>query len=715
MSKEEKITNNIKVPNKDLEALRLNFPHCFDKEGNFQLEKFKANLTEKEINFSTESYGLDWLGKSYARLLASDPATTLLKADETHNSKPENLNSENLLIKGDNLEVLKHLANAYYEQVKMIYIDPPYNTGSDGFVYNDDRKFTAKELQNLIGIDAEKAKRILDFTKQKSNSHSAWLTFMYPRLYLAKQLLKDEGVIFVSIDDNEVAQLRLLMDEIFGEENFIASMIWNTGRKSMAKLIATNHEYCVIYANIKNKQSAIEVNNEYDNTEVNGKLWRERKQGLEPIYKRFEELKAEFGTDYDKISKGLKEFYDSLSDDNLSKAHDHYKHADERGIFFPDNISQGTGDGGRFDILHPITKKPCKVPEGGWRFNEKTKNELLEENRIMFGEDETTVPNKKTYLAETEFEVPSSVFYRDARGAKKRLKKLFDGADVFAFPKDEEVIKKFIRFCVVNGDIILDFFAGSGTTAEAVFQLNAEDSGNRKFITVQIPEFIDPKKKESKTAFEFVTNKLKAEPTIFEITKERILRASKRIKTEIDNNIKSKEKEIKDLDGKLDLEGKEERIKQLKAEIKSLKQQDLGFKIFETTPIWEDYDFEAEQFDSSQTLFDAGKLTEEDIKALLVTWKTNDNISLSQELETIDLGGYTSFYGNGKLYLLHKNFTTENLKAVLEKIDSDKMFNPTSIIAFGYHFESKSLRELSENVKQYANKKKIDIDFITRY
>jgi adenine-specific DNA-methyltransferase len=140
-----------------------------------------------------------------------------------------------------------------------------------------------------------------------------------------------------------------------------------------------------------------------------------------------------------------------------------------------------------------------------------------------------------------------------------------------------------------------------------------------------------------------------------------------------------------------------------------------GFKIFETTPIWEDYDFEAEQFDSSQTLFDAGKLTEDDLKALLVTWKTNDNISLSQELETIDLGGYTAFYGNGKLYLLHKNFTTENLKAVLEKIDSDKMFNPTSIIAFGYHFESKSLRELSENVKQYANKKKIDIDFITRY
>ncbi|HPX75903.1 MAG TPA: DNA methyltransferase, partial [Bacteroidales bacterium] len=185
MSQEQKITNDIKVINKDLENLKKHFPQHFDKNGNFDFEKFKNYLSEKEVNFSTESYGLEWLGKSYARFLASDPATTLLRADETHNNKPENINSENLLIKGDNLEVLKHLANAYYEKVKMIYIDPPYNTGSDGFVYEDDRKFTVRELENLIGIDEERAKRILDFTQSKSNSHSAWLTFIYPRLYIA--------------------------------------------------------------------------------------------------------------------------------------------------------------------------------------------------------------------------------------------------------------------------------------------------------------------------------------------------------------------------------------------------------------------------------------------------------------------------------------------------------------------------------------------------
>ena len=285
MSKEQKITTEIKVPNKDLEALRINFPHCFDKDGNFQLEKFKNNLTEKEINFSTESYGLDWLGKSYARLLASDPATTLLKADETHNSKPENANSENLLIKGDNLEVLKHLGNAYYQQVKMIYIDPPYNTGSDGFVYEDDRKFTVTELQQLIGVDAEKAKRILDFTQQKSNSHSAWLTFMYPRLYIAKELLKDDGVIFISIDDSEVAQLKILMDEVFGEENFINQISVKAKGSSGAsgggedKKMKKNIEHLICYTksngferfnNIYSEQSLTDYINE---RKINGKTF----------------------------------------------------------------------------------------------------------------------------------------------------------------------------------------------------------------------------------------------------------------------------------------------------------------------------------------------------------------------------------------------------------------------------------------------------------
>lgn len=645
MSKIEKATNDIKVPNKDLETLRINFPHCFDKDGNFQLEKFKANLTEKEINFSTESYGLDWLGKSYARLLASDPATTLLKADETHNSKPENANSENLLIKGDNLEVLKHLANAYYEQVKMIYIDPPYNTGSDGFVYNDDRKFTVKELQQLIGVDAEKAKRILDFTQSNSNSHSAWLTFLYPRLYIAKQLLKDDGVIFISIDDNEVAQLRLLMDEVFGEENFLTEIAWRkSDNQANIGQLARVKEYIIGYARIKDKALVNKI----------------------PL---------------------------------TEKAKKEYSYKDDKGFFRRAILLDKT----RGRNFYEVKTKNGNILNGPWMIKEDEFKNLDSENKILWTSSGDEQPYGKIYLEDSNGQIANDFWdtkFGSNQEASLNLEELF-GKRVFDFPKSTILLETLITLGTSENDLILDFFAGSGTTGDAVMQLNAEDGGNRKFILVQLPEEIDPKK--NKTAYDFVKEELKAEPTIFEITKERLLRAAKKINAELDEKIDK-------LNGELPTEENREEIEKLKR----CKTQNC-FKIFETTPIWEDYDFEAEQFDSSQTLFDVGKLTEEDIKALLVTWKTNDNISLSQELEIVDLGGYTAFYGSGKLYLLHKNFTTENLKAVLEKIDTDKTFNPTSIIAFGYHFESKSLRELSENVKQYANKKKIDIDFITRY
>jgi len=666
MSKEEKITNNIKAPNKDLETLRINFPHCFDKDGNFQLEKFKNNLTEKEINFSTESYGLDWLGKSYARLLASDPATTLLKADEAHNSKPENANSENLLIKGDNLEVLKHLANAYYEQVKMIYIDPPYNTGSDGFVYEDDRKFTVKELQNLIGIDAEKAKRILDFTKQKSNSHSAWLTFMYPRLYIAKQLLKDEGVIFVSIDDNEVAQIRALLDEIFGEENFVAQIIIDGTPKNDPYIVSTSHEYAVVYT--KNREKAKNAN--YGNND--------------PIYTELISIFEKNNNNYEETMQELDSFYKerNLKKDNIAN----YKYADEDGIYRIGPIDDPQNSGPKDERINPKTGNPCKVPNRGWSCTIDTWNEWKDDNLIDFPENDDVCPSKKTYIHKDRTDVMRSYFKIQTRKDSTYLKTLFNTPyPPFANPKPVELLKQFILNTNDKEGIYLDFFAGSGSLGDSIIQCNINDNGSRKFILIQLPELIEIKgngkaKKIAKSAIDFLLEKKVEKPTIFDITKYRLILSSA-----------------------------------FQKQKNPIFAEPIGFKIFETTPIWEDYNFEAEKFDTSQTLFDAGKLTEEDLKALLITWKTYDGIPLTQDLESFDLGGYTAFYGNGKLYLLHKNFTTENLKAVLEKIDTDKTFNPTSIIAFGYHFESKNLRELSENVKQYANKKKIDIDFITRY
>lgn len=662
MSKEQKITTDIKVPNKDLETLKIHFPHCFDKDGNFQLEKFKAKLTEKEINFSTESYGLDWLGKSYARLLASDPATTLLKADEIHNSKPENANAENLLIKGDNLEVLKHLANAYYEQVKMIYIDPPYNTGSDGFVYHDDRKYTVKELQDLIGIDEEKAKRILDFTNSKSNSHSAWLTFMYPRLYIAKQLLKDDGVIFVSIDDNEVAQLRLLMDEVFGEENFVANLIWEKryGRSNNAKLVTTSTEHILLYRKSEKLENLKEV--------------------------RSDEIGGYSNPDND--SRGV---WTSVS--------------------FINQVSREERPNLSYAITNPNTGEVINHPTNAWKVSQDKYEILLKENRLYWGSDgKAKYPRIKRFLSELdEGMVPVNFWSFKEAGSvdagTKRIKELL-GFDAFTFPKPTLLIQKMLRLFNPDdknnsSEIILDFFAGSGTTGDAVMQLNAEDEGNRKFILVQLPEPIDPKK--NKTAYDFVKNELKAEPTIFEITKERLLRAAKKINAGIDEKIEKLKKELPTEENQAEIE----KLERCKAQ--------NNFKIFETIPIWEDYNFEAEEFDSSQTLFDAGKLTEDDIKSLLTTWKTYDGIPLTKELESVNLDGYTAYYGNSRLYLMNKGFTTDNLKALLGKIDSDKHFEPKSIIAFGYHFESARLREISENVKTYNNKKKSDIDFITRY
>ncbi|VVH56985.1 Type III restriction-modification system methylation subunit (EC, partial [uncultured Gammaproteobacteria bacterium] len=584
-----------------------------------------------------------------------------LKEDETFNQKPENANSENLLIKGDNLEVLKHLSNAYYEKIKMIYIDPPYNTGSDGFVYADNRKFTKDELQELAGISEERSKRILDFTQSNSNSHSAWLTFMYPRLYISKQLLKDDGVIFISIDDNEVAQLRLLMDEVFGEDNFVAQLptVMNLKGNNDEYGFAGTHEYTMVY--VKNKDIALL--NQFSINEEELEDWQEDEKGF---FKQGANLKATGGNAPREKRPNL--YFPIFIDDSNTV----YVTLDD------DKPKKYTGE---LVTLYPITKEK----EMSWRWS---KNKFIKDiDDVIVSRNGAIGIYKKQRpaLGNLPSKKPKTIFYKpeySSGNGTAEIKSLFNDK-VFTNPKPSKLLKDFIEIGLTDEDIILDFFAGSGTTADAVMQLNAKDDGSRKFILAQLPEKIDPK--NNKTAYDFVKEELKAaDPTIFEITKERLIRASKTI-----------QEENKD---------------------KDLSNQDLGFKIFETMPIWEDYNFEADELDEQQMLlFDENKLTKDDIKALLVTWKTYDGVSLTHSLQETDLNGYTANYSNGKLYLMDKGFKTKNLKTLLEKIDSDKNFNPTTIIAFGYHFESKNLREISENIKSYANKKSIDIDFITRY
>lgn len=686
MANKEIITNDIKVPNKDMEVLRKHFSHCFDKNGDFQIEKFKQSISENEISFSKESYSMDWLGKSYARLIASDPARTLLKEDKEHNRKPENKDSANLLLKGDNLEVLKHLTNAYYEKIKMIYIDPPYNTGGDGFVYEDDRKFTVDELQDLAGIDKERAQRIFDFTQSESNSHSAWLTFMYPRLYIAKQLLREDGVIFISIDDNEVSQLKLMMDEIFGEENFVAELVWQkkTG-SSDASHIATITESILVFS----KQISSLILNQ-DEAAHDGKRYKYKDE-------YFDERGSFY---YDNLDRGTLGYIESL---------DYGVKAPDGKYVFPNGRDEQFNDGWRW-------KWGKEKLEWGLKngFIEVQKSSTKESGWGVYYKIYLNVNN------EGEKSKRSSPYKNIIQGvlnthASSETKELFGNSGIFSNPKPVNLIKRLLLIGSQKNDVILDFFAGSGTTGEAVMQFNAKDGGNRNYILVQLPEPIDAKK--SKAAYDFVTKELKREPTIFEITRERLIRAAEKINQELDEKNKELEVAIKSLETKLATEETQEEIQTLKEEIQKNKQvkSQNNFKVFETLPIWEDYHFEAKELDEQLKLFDETKLTEEDIEALLITWKTYDGIALIEDLEKIDLTGYKAYYANDKLYLMDKDFTTESLKALLERIDSDKSFNPTSIIVFGYHFESKNLRELAENLKSYSNKKNIDIDFITRY
>jgi adenine-specific DNA-methyltransferase len=680
----QNLTPNLTAANKNLDVLKAHFGHCFDKQGNFQMEKFQAELQAGEVNFSKESYGLDWLGRSYARLLASDAATTLLSEDEAFNRKPENANSQNLLLKGDNLEILKHLSNAYFERVKMIYIDPPYNTGGDGFVYQDDRKFTVKELQRLAGVSEEKAKRILEFTMSKSNSHSAWLTFMYPRLYVAKELLKADGVIFVSIDDNEVGQLRLLMDEVFGEENFVGQLptVMNLKGNNDEYGFSGTHEYTVVYVKNKNESKLYEFDveeedlQEWDSDEIGlfkkGAILRatgdedkreDRPEMFYPIFVKggeaFTPTPEEFSSLYEKENK-------VFNDDFLAEVIKKYE-------------TEG------YQTVMPYSGDQY----GRWRWGYSPKNkEKFRTDIIVLNSSKGISIYKKQRpdLGALPSKKPKSLLYKptySSGNGTAQLKSLL-GSKFFSNPKPIDLIMDLIQVgtCGMEHSIILDFFAGSGTTGDAVMQINAQDGGNRQFILAQLPEKIDPN--NSKAAYDFVKSELGIEePTIFEITKERLIRAANKLREERPEEVAGK---------------------------------DMGFKVFETIPLWEDYHHKAVTLEEDTPApFRGDLLGVDDLQALFITWKTYDGSLLTEDAVDYDLGGYVGKYVNQRLYLMQKNFTTDHLVTLLERVETDADFNPRSVIVFESNFQSKNLRELSESLKNFQNQKSLEIDFIMRF
>lgn len=349
---------------------------------------------------------------------------------------------------------------------------------------------------------------------------------MYSRLLLSRNLLTEDGTIFISIDENEVNTLKAICDEVFGASNFIAELIWSAGRKNDSKYISVSHEYILCY--FKSAQYIKE----------HKILWREKKQGLADIYAEYDRLKRIHGSDCASIEKGLKEWYKALPDNHPAKDHTHYNKVDENGIYFASDISWPGGGGPKYEVLHPITHKPVRIPSRGWLTNQQTMQQWITEGRVNFGTDETFVPTIKSYLSEHEQGVPYSVFYKDGRAASKRLATLM-GDKVFENPKDEEIIQRIIQFCGTDdGDIIMDFFSGSATTAHALFLANEEQNKRRKFILVQLPEPIDPQKEASEKARKVAQNAVKlldslgVPHTICEIGKERIRRAGEKIKSE---------------------------------------------------------------------------------------------------------------------------------------------------------------------------------------
>ncbi len=500
------------------DMLLKNFPQTI-KDNQVSLSAIKMLLGFNESMNDISGYELTWTGKGLANALYSEPCQKQLKLQESFTPQTSaSKHPNNAIIIGDNLDALKLLKSAYSEKIKMIYIDPPYNTGNDDFIYPDNfRKDYQKILREvgLMEIDEngeEIESESLKFFKntQGSGTHSGWLSFMLPRLKLARDLLKQDGVIFISIDDNECAQLKLLCDEIFGEDNFVAEIVRNTNSsKNQSLFISVSHEYCLIYAKNISFLSKKHENNK----------WQVSKNNVKEYYSRVKTLQNK-DLSSDEITEELKELtkYPRFMDFT------NYWYFDEKGLYRKDNLG-GVKNGNKFKIINPLTNQEDPIPPGGFRYSKEKLQELIKDNRIHFHTD-GSLPTLKRYLDENHTQRPKSIMSDDQRPDYALLQELFNGIMVFDNPKQMAFMQRIIGIATEKGDIILDFFAGSGTTAHAVMELNVQDKGNREFILVQIDEEV----KEDESAYDFCKKELKsAKPVISDITIERVKRAAQKI------------------------------------------------------------------------------------------------------------------------------------------------------------------------------------------
>ena len=620
-----------------IDILHRDFPQCFTHDGKFDIEIFRKIVGEN-VSTTHEGYSLQFLGKNYASLVASTETTTVVVPDEAHNDLPENKDSKNIYISGDNLDALKHLRNSYSGAIKCIYIDPPYNTGSDGFVYTDDFNYTSEELQLKLGISESGANRILDMTTKGSTSHSAWLAFMFPRLMLARDLMTPDGVIFISIDDNEQANLKLLCDSIFGEENALGIFprVTKKGGKS-SDIFALNHDYILIYSNGNPNLYPLEHNDKgfkYQDEFYDERGYYKLNQTLD-----YDSLQYSDGLDYPIKLEG-EVFYPGGSEEEYNKRKKgEHNRADWCWRWSKEMFKFGLDNG--FIVL--------KRSRNGARIYTKTYQKATIEDSdngyvVELGERTKSV---------STLELTDNLFSND--NATKDLAKTI-GKKIFDYSKPISLVQFILDLSVRRKDIVLDFFSGSATTAEAVMRWNVETNNEVSFILIQIPETIKENSSAKKAGYN----------TIDEIGQARIKLAAQQIKKE-----------------------------------NPLFAGYLGFKHYILKEPEDAVYSKLEEFNPD---FDFGDniLKEFGRDAVLCTWALRDGYGLDAEIKPINLNGYEAYLCGRHLYLVNPDILNQDnpahIIALVDLYNNDKEFKPENIVLFGYSFHFSEIEALKKNL-----------------
>lgn len=652
---------NITPNTHTLDVLQAHFPQCFNKEGVFDIDKFKE-LIKTDVDIVHEGYDLTFLGKNYAKLLASIDTTTVIQPDLKHNAKPENLNSQNLYISGDNLDGIKHLLKSYIGSIKCIYIDPPYNTGSDGFVYNDNFNFSSQELIDKLSINEEQAEKILDLTTKGRASHSAWLTFMYPRLLLARDLLTQDGVIFISIDDNEQANLKLVCDSVFGEENMLSQIIVQSNKRGQTyKQLAKTHEYLLVYTKSENAiinelKKGFTSNLKCDSI---GEYTERELRNRNPKYGRFNRPNL---------------FY-PIYINPYAVDHDGYCLISlHRTIEFNIEVFPYNSEGnescwrwGKIKLEKNIAENSMESnvvgrvkSTGEYGIYEKYRKGSFKAKTIWF--DDVEVANEE----DEEDGIWDEISVITEQGSSELRK--YEMGEVFDFPKPTYLIKKILEIGSDLDSICLDFFSGSGTLAESVLSLNSI-TGNRKFITIQMPEDLDIKLVNSSVSDKYKVQKVidfldnNSYPhTLDYIGIERIKRAASKIKSETNADI------------------------------------DYGFKHYTLIEPSENTIDKLEEFENNGFFSNNDTLALFGKETVLETWIVSDGYGFGAPVEEVMLSNYTAYLCGKHLYFIEAGFNENDMVVLLDKYQQEPSFSPQNIVVFGYSFNFTQTEMLRKNL-----------------